>query len=262
MALPKLSRVLASPWQRVALGIDALIRGGHLEPGRWVTTLGVNALLTDRTNTFDDLPGVYTRTFVGDVLDALAPPDSRSRRRVNHIISRLPSVRYRSRDLLPGGPALARDTAARTELRRLGSRAGVNPLVADTVQLRGNGQVELDPEAVRRAMGTWKAQQGPEPQPTAEAVNRVEPAPAPVGEVEAHAHTPLALPPAPAPEPAPVSVVVVVETQPTPEPEPMLISPGAQLDAIIASGRYPDPRDPAEHEAHMERVRRRIAGIL
>ena len=42
----------------------------------------------------------------------------------------------------------------------------------------------------------------------------------------------------------------------------MLINPGAQLDAIIASGRYPDPRDPAEYEAHMERVRRRIAGIL
>lgn len=258
MTLPKLSRVLASPWQRVALGIDALIRGGHLEPGRWVTTLGVNALLTDRTNTFDDLPGVYTRTFVGDVLDALAPPDSRSRRRVNHIISRLPSVRYRGRDLLPGGPALARDTAARTELRRLGSRAGVNPLVADAVALRGTGPVELNPEEVNRAFVAWRAQQGPEPQPTPEAVGRVEPAPAPVGEVEAHAHTPLALPPAL----APVSVVVVVETQPTPEPEPMLINPGAQLDAIIASGRYPDPRDPAEHEAHMERVRRRIAGIL
>ena len=73
-ALPKLSRVLASPWQRVALGIDALIRGSHLEPGRWVTTLGVNALLTDRTNTFDDLPGVYTKTFVGDVLDAPRTP--------------------------------------------------------------------------------------------------------------------------------------------------------------------------------------------
>ena len=257
-ALPKLSRALVSPWQRVALGIDLLVREAHLPAGGWSTTLGITALLADLTNTFDDLSPVYRRSFVGDVLDALAPPDSRSRRRINAIIARLPSARYRNRDLLPGQTAQAKDAAARKELRRLGSRAGVNPPVADVAQLRGNGQVELDPEAVRRAMGTWKAQLEREPQPTPEP----ESTPAPVGEVEAHAHTPLALPPAPAPEPAPMSVVVVVETQPTPEPEPMLINPGAQLDAIIASGRYPDPRDPAEYEAHMERVRRRIAGIL
>ena len=257
-AVTRLSKHLLTPWQRCGQGLDLIIRSGDLEPGGWCTVLGMTALLDDKTDALADIPQVYRRAIVGDALDAVASPDSRRRRRHNHIIDRLPSTKYRGRDLLPGAPALAKDAAARKELRRLGGMAGVSPLVADTVQLRGNGQVELDPEAVRRAMGTWKAQLEREPQPTPEP----ESTPAPVGEVEAHAHTPLALPPAPAPEPAPVSVVVVVETQPTPEPEPMLINPGAQLDAIIASGRYPDPRDPAEYEAHMERVRRRIAGIL
>ena len=257
-AVTRLSKHLLTPWQRCGQGLDLIIRSGDLEPGGWCTVLGMTALLDDKTDALADIPQVYRRAIVGDALDAVASPDSRRRRRHNHIIDRLPSTKYRGRDLLPGAPALAKDAAARKELRRLGGMAGVSPLVADTVQLRGNGQVEFDPEAVRRAMGTWKAQLEREPQPTPEP----ESTPAPVGEVEAHAHTPLALPPAPAPEPAPMSVVVVVETQPTPEPEPMLINPGAQLDAIIASGRYPDPRDPAEYEAHMERVRRRIAGIL
>ena len=247
----RLSRHLLTPWQRCGQGLDLIIRSGDLEPGGWCTVLGMTALLDDKTDALADIPQVYRRAFVGDALDAVASPDSRRRRRHNHIIDRLPSTKYRGRDLLPGAPALAKDAAARKELRRLGGMAGVSPLVADTVQLRGNGQVELDPEAVRRAMGTWKAQQEREPQPTPEP----EPTPAPVGEVEAHAHTPLALPPAP----TPVVVVVEAQPQPEPEPEPTPVDPAVQLDAMLAEGRTPDPQFADQFEAHIERIRRRLA---
>ena len=42
-------------------------------------------------------------------------------------------------------------------------------------------------------------------------------------------------------------------------PASELLDAGAQLDAIIASGRVPDPTDSRELPAHLERARRRAA---
>ena len=41
-------------------------------------------------------------------------------------------------------------------------------------------------------------------------------------------------------------------------PASELLDAGAQLDAIVASGRAPDPTDSRELPAHLERVRRQV----
>ena len=118
----KLAPKLITDWQRVAVALDLLIRAGEIIPGKFSSCTAIHTLLIHRTTTFDETFEVYRKSISRDVLDAVAPADSRARRRHNAIINHLGTTRLKGRALLPSPAALARDAAAREELCKLAAR--------------------------------------------------------------------------------------------------------------------------------------------
>ena len=148
----KLAPRLITDWQRVGVALDLLIRAGEIIPGKFSSCTAITALLIHRTTTFEKTFEVYRKSISRDVLDAVAPADSRARRRHNMIIDHLGTARLKGRYVLPAPAAQTRDTAAREELCRLAARLpdGLpDDLPALPVSLRPRvEEVELNPEMV------------------------------------------------------------------------------------------------------------------
>ena len=158
----KLAPRLITDWQRVAVALDLLIRAGEIIPGKFSSCTAITTLLIHRTTTFDKTPEVYRKSLARDVLDAIAPADSRARRRHNAIIDHLGTTRLRGRDLLPSPAAQARDAAAREELGRLAVRLpdGLpDNLPVLPVSLRQQVEkMEINPEMVKAAYAHLQAE--------------------------------------------------------------------------------------------------------
>ena len=157
----KLAPKLITDWQRVAVALDLLIRAGEIIPGKFSSCTAITALLMHRTTTFDETFEVYRRSISRDVLDAVAPADSRARRRHNAIIDNLATARLKGRYVLPAPAAQARDTAAREELWRLAARLpdGLpDGLPALPVSLRQRvEEIEINPEMVEAVSARLRA---------------------------------------------------------------------------------------------------------
>ena len=158
----KLAPRLITDWQRVGVALDLLIRAGEIIPGKFSSCTAITTLLIHRTTTFDKTSEVYSKSMARDVLDAVAPADSRARRRHNAIIDNLGTTWLKGRYVLPAPAAQARDTAAREELRRLAARLpdGLpDDLPALPVSLRPRvEEVELNPEMVEAMYARLRAE--------------------------------------------------------------------------------------------------------
>ncbi len=158
----KLAPRLIADWQRVGVALDLLIRAGEIPPGKFSSCTAIITLLVRRTTTFDKTPEVYQKSIVRDVMDAIAPADSRARRRHNAIIDNLAATRLKRRDLLPSPAAQARDTAAREELRELAYRLpdGLpDDLPASPVSLRQRvEEMEVTPEMAEVVYASLRAE--------------------------------------------------------------------------------------------------------
>ena len=158
----KLAPRLITEWQRVGVALDLLIRGGEIPPGEFSSCTAINTLLAHRTTTFEKTPEVYQKSIVRDVMDAIAPADSRSRRRHNAMIDNLAATRLKRRDLLPSPAAQARDTAAREELWELAYRLpdGLpDDLPASPVSLRQRvEEMEVNPEMAEVVYASLRAE--------------------------------------------------------------------------------------------------------
>ena len=158
----KLASRLITDWQRVGVALDLLIRAGEIPPGKSDSCTSIYTLLGHRTTTFEKTFEVYQKSIVRDVLDVIAPADSRSRRRHNAIINNLATARLKGRYVLPAPAAQARDTAAREELWRLAARLpdGLpDDLPAFPVSLRPRVEaVELNPEMVEAVYARRRAE--------------------------------------------------------------------------------------------------------
>ena len=160
----KLAPKLITDWQRVGVALDMLIRAEEIKPGKFSSCKAIHTLMVHLTTTFDKMPEVYQRSIVQDVLDAIAPADSRSRRRHNAIIENLATTRLKGRDILPSPAALARDAAAREELGKLAARLPDGlpdnlPAGPPSLRRRVEGQ-QLKPGGVRRLGRTFVGQSG------------------------------------------------------------------------------------------------------
>ena len=157
----KLAPRLITDWQRVGVALDLFIRAGEIARGKFSSCTAINTLLVHRTTTFDKTPEVYQKSIVRDVMDAIAPADSRSRRRHNAMIDNLAATRLKGRALLPSPAAQARDTAAREELRGQADRLpdGLpDDLPASPVSLRQRvEEMEVNPEMAEVVYASLRA---------------------------------------------------------------------------------------------------------
>ena len=160
----KLAPKLITDWQRVGVALDMLIRAEEIKPGKFSSCKAIHTLLVHLTTTFDKTPEVYQKSIVQDVLDAIAPADSRSRRRHNAIIENLAKTRLKGRDILPSPAALDRDAAAREELGKLAARLPDGlpdnlPAGPPALRRRVEGQ-QLNPEMVDAFVARFMAEAG------------------------------------------------------------------------------------------------------